>query len=67
MDVGSVASDHPFYIGPLGIFVSADEERQGELIEDVNVGGLEIVVGKRTENGAWFGDVLDEEFVGELW
>jgi hypothetical protein len=26
---------------------------------------LEIVTGKRTENGAWFGDVLDEESVGE--
>ncbi len=45
--------------------MSADQKLQGELFEDVIAGGLEIVTGKRTENGAWFGDVLDEESVGE--
>jgi len=25
---------------------------------------LEVVIGKRAEDGAWFGDVLDEELVG---
>ena len=44
MDVGSVASDHQFAIGPLRIFVSADEESQGALIEDMIVGGFEFVV-----------------------
>jgi hypothetical protein len=28
--------------------------------------GVEIVIGQRAKNGAWFGDVLDEEFVGEV-
>ena len=46
--------------------MSADQKFQGELFEDVIVGGLEIVIGKRAENGAWCGDVLDEEFVGEV-
>jgi hypothetical protein len=46
--------------------VSADEKRQGELIEDVIVGGLEIITGKSADNGAWFGNVLEEEFVGEV-
>ncbi len=61
-----VGVDDELAIGPLGIFVSADQEFQGELIEDVVVGGLEIVIGKRAEDGAWFGDVSDEEFVGEV-
>lgn len=33
MDVGVVGVDHQFAIRPLGIFVSADEEGQGELFE----------------------------------
>ena len=53
-------------IRPIRVFVSADQKLQGELFEDVIVGGLEFVIGKRAENGAWFGDVLDEEFVGEV-
>jgi hypothetical protein len=32
----------------------------------VIVSGLEIVTGKRAENGAWFGDVLEEKFIGEV-
>ena len=28
------------------------------------VHNLKFVAGKRAEDGAWFGDVLDEEFVG---
>ncbi len=31
---------------PLGTFMSADEELQCELFEDVIVGGLEFVTGK---------------------
>ena len=34
-------------VGPLGIFVSADQQFQGELFEDVIVSGLEFVIGKR--------------------
>lgn len=32
---------------PLRIFVNADQKLQGELFEDVIVGGLEIVTGTR--------------------
>jgi hypothetical protein len=66
VDVAEVGGDDEVAVGPLGILMSADEKRQGELIEDVIVGGLEIVSGKRAENGAWFGDVRDEAFVGEV-
>ena len=66
VDVGPAASDHEFAIGPVGIFVSADQEGQGELFQHVIVCGLEIVIGKRGEDGAWFGDVLDEEFVSNV-
>ncbi len=66
MDGAVVGVDDELAIMPVGIFVSADQEFEGELFEDVIVGGLEIVIGKRAENGAWFGDVLDEEFVGEV-
>ncbi|WP_238325787.1 hypothetical protein [Bryobacter aggregatus] len=61
-----VGVDDELAVGPLGMFVSADQKLQGELFEHKIVGGLEFVIGKRAENGAWFGDVLDEEFVGEL-
>src|SRR4051794_15754530 len=53
-------------VEPVRIFVSADQKLQCELFEDVIVGGLKFIIGKRAENGAWFGDVLDEEFVGEV-
>ena len=46
MDGAVVASDHQLAIGPLGIFVSADQKFQGELFEDVIVGGLGIVIGQ---------------------
>jgi hypothetical protein len=44
--------DYEVSVGPRGIPVSADQERQGEVFEDVIVGGLEIVIGKSAENGA---------------
>ena len=66
MDVASVASDHQFAIGPVRVFASADQKFEGELFEHKIIGGLEFVIGKRAENGAWFGDVLDEECVGEF-
>jgi len=46
MDVVPVASDHQLPAHPLGIFVSADEELEGELFEDVIISGLEIVIRK---------------------
>jgi hypothetical protein len=64
MDVAVVGDDDEVAVGPRGIPVSADQERQGEVFEDVIVGGLKFIIGKRAEDGAWFGDVLDEEFVG---
>lgn len=39
--------------------MSADQKLKGELFEDVIVSGLEFVIGKRAEEGACFGDVLD--------
>jgi hypothetical protein len=32
-------------IGPLGIFVSADQKLQGELFEDEIIGAFEFVIG----------------------
>ena len=61
-----VSVDDELAIGPLGIFVSADQKLQGELFEHKIVGSLETVIGERAENGAWFGDVSGEEFVGEV-
>ena len=61
-----VGVDDELAVGPVRVLVSADQQFQGELFEDVILGGLEIVIGKRAENGAWFGNVLDEEFVGEV-
>ena len=66
MDGAVVGGDDEVAVGPLGIFVSADQKLQGELFEDVIVGGFKFVIGKRAENGAGCGDVLDEEFVGEV-
>jgi len=66
MDGAVVGVDHQLAVRPLRIFVSADQEFQGELIEHEIVCGLKFVIGKWTEDGAWFGDVLDEQFVGEL-
>ncbi len=66
MNVGPVTSDHEFPIGPLGIFVSADQKRQGELIEYGVIKILKFLIGKRAEDGAWLINVVDEKFVGEL-
>ena len=46
MDVAVVGGDDEVAVGPGGIFVSADEERQGELFEHVVVKDLEFGVGK---------------------
>lgn len=58
MDGAVVSVDDELTIMPLRIFVSTDQKLQCELFEDVIVGGLEIVIGKRAEGGAWFGDCL---------
>ncbi len=36
------------------------------MLENEIIGGFQFVIGKWTENGAGFGDVLDEQFVGEI-
>lgn len=46
MDVAVVGGDYEIAVRPRGILVSADQERQGELFEDVIVGGPEIAVGQ---------------------
>ena len=46
MNRAVVGVDDEFAIGPLRVFVSADQKLQGELFEDVIVGGLEFVIGK---------------------
>jgi hypothetical protein len=58
MDEAVVGGDDEVAVGPLGVFISADQKFQCELFEDVIVGGLKFVIGKRAENGARFGDVL---------
>ena len=66
MDGAVVGVDDELAVGPLGVFVSADQKFQCKLFEHEIVCGLEFVIGKWTENGARFGDVLDEKFVGEV-
>ena len=61
-----VGGDDEVAVGPLGVFISADEKLQCELFEDVIAGGVKFVVGKRAEDDARFSDVLDEKFVGEV-
>ena len=46
MDGAVVGVDDEFAVGPVRIFVSADQKLQGELFEDVIVGGLEVVIGQ---------------------
>jgi hypothetical protein len=67
MNRAVVGVDDELAVGPVRIFVSADQKLQGELFEHKIVGGFKFVIGKRAEDGAWFGDVLDEEFVAESW
>jgi len=64
MDGAVVGVDDELAVEPVRVFASADRQFQGELFEHTIVGGLEVVIGKRAEDGAWFGDVLDEELVG---
>ena len=66
IDVAVVGVDHQFPIGPLGIFVSTDQERQGELFEQLVVEALEIVIGQGGEDGTGLVDVGEQYFVGEL-
>ena len=66
MDGAVVGVDHQLPIGPVGVCVSADQKFECELFEDEIVCGFEFIIGKWTEGGAGFGDVLDEEFVGEV-
>lgn len=66
MNLSPVAIDDELAIKPVRVFGSADQKLQGELFEHKIVGGLEFVIGKWAEDGAWFGYVLDEEFVGEV-
>lgn len=44
MDVAVVGMDDELAVRPVRVLVSADQKRQGDLFEDVIVGGLEIVV-----------------------
>ena len=66
MDGAVVGVDHQFSIQPVRVFVSADQKFQGEMFEHEIVGGFKFIVGQWTEDGAGFGDVLDEQFVGEV-
>jgi hypothetical protein len=46
MDGAVVGVDDELAVGPLGIFVSADEKLQCELFEHIVVGGFKFVIGK---------------------
>ncbi len=46
MNRAVVGVDDELAVGPLRVCMSADQKLQGELFEDVIVGGLEIVIGK---------------------
>ena len=67
MDGAEVGVDHQLAIGPLRIFVSADEEFEGESFEHEIVSGLKIVIGKSAENGARFGECLGREVRRRGW
>ena len=66
MNGAVVGVDDELAIVPVRIFVSADQKFECEMFEDEIVGGFKFVIGKWTEDGAGFGDVLDEQFVGEI-
>jgi len=66
MDGAVVGVNDEFAIVPVRVFVSADQKLQGEMFEHEIVGGLKFIIGKWTEDGAGFGDVLEEQFVGEI-
>ena len=46
MDLPVVGGDDEVAVGPLGVFISADEKLQGELFKHVVVEDLEVVIGK---------------------
>jgi hypothetical protein len=45
MDSAVVGVDDELAIGLRGVFVSADQKLQGELFEDVIVGGFTFIIG----------------------
>jgi hypothetical protein len=45
MDGAVVGGDDEVAVGPLGVFVSADEKLQGELFEHGILGGLKFIIG----------------------
>jgi hypothetical protein len=45
MDLPVVGGDDEVAVGPLGVFVSADEKLQGELFEHGILGGLKFIIG----------------------
>ena len=59
MDGAVVGGDDEVTVRPLRIFVSADQKFESKKFENEIVSGLKFVIGKRAENGARFGDVLD--------
>jgi hypothetical protein len=52
MNAAVVGVDDELAVGPIRIFVSADQEFQGELFEDVIVGGSMFIIRKRVERAA---------------
>jgi len=50
MDGAVVGVDDEFAVGPVRVFVSADQKFQGEVFEDEIVCGFEFIVGKWTED-----------------
>ena len=60
MDVAEVGVDHQLPIGPLRIFVSADQKFENEIVS-----GLKFVIGKRAEERRLVRR-CHEKFVGEL-
>ncbi len=67
MNRAVVGVDDELAMVPVRVFGKANQKFESELFEHKIVCGFTFIVGKRAEDGAWFGDVLDEEFVAESW
>ena len=52
MNGAVVGVDQQLPIGPVGIFMSADEKFEGESFENEIVSGLQIVIVQKAEDGA---------------